>query len=208
MFYDSTGREPANKGKRLPPDPPTDDEIKRMIAACNSPGPNRQRNKCMIVMMWRCGLRSKEVRSLHVADLRFDHAGTGSVRVMAPKGVGRGVMPREIGFDRKVTEMLHKWLGKRPDGGTGYLFPVSGGKMMSGSQLRNMVAAVGKGAGVQRRCHPHGLRHAYARDLYEEGLGIVHLQKALGHKDLKTTAEYLGTIGAHDVIAVTKERVW
>ncbi len=201
--------EPWNKGKKLPADPCTHDEVRRMIAACNSPSRNRLRNKAMLALLWRCGPRSDELRSLRVSDVRFDEDGTGTIRIMRPKGAKRGKPPREIGFDSRTGYLVSNWMTRRWDEPVNdWLFPTGEGQKIAGQQLRNMVQAIARAAKIERRVSPHSLRHTFARDLYDEGVGIVHIQHALGHSDLKTTAEYLGSIGATDVVAVTRERNW
>jgi site-specific recombinase XerD len=65
-----------------------------------------------------------------------------------------------------------------------------------------------KRAGLERRIHPHALRHTFARELYDEGVGIREIQVALGHRSLATTETYLRSIGATRAVEVTIERVW
>jgi len=61
-------------------------------------------------------------------------------------------------------------------------------------------------ARISRRLSPHVLRHTMAREMYDEGIGMVHIQKTLGHSQLSMTANYLESIGASDVVEVTAGR--
>jgi integrase/recombinase XerD len=54
--------------------------------------------------------------------------------------------------------------------------------------------------------HPHAFRHTFARELYDEGVGILEIMLALGHSSVKTTQTYLQSIGANEVISVTSAR--
>jgi integrase len=89
-----------------------------------------------------------------------------------------------------------------------YLLRTSEGRPLDPSHLRRWLPMLARRAGLARRVHPHCLRATFARQLYDEGVGIREIQLALGHRRLDTTAVYLQSVGASEVVAATQEREW
>ena len=92
------GRPPHNKGLRYPADPPTVEEIIAVMRAAGD-GPNGQRLRGLIVILWRAGLRIQEALSLGEADLDQRRGllvarhGKGGRRREVPMDVGLGTTP-------------------------------------------------------------------------------------------------------------------
>ena len=71
-----------------------------------------------------------------------------------------------------------------------YLFEgQKGGKYSSESAGQLFKRAV-KRAKVNKKATLHTLRHSFATHLLEHGVGIAHIQKLLGHSNIKTTLIY------------------
>jgi integrase len=129
------------------------------------------------------------------------------VRVEKPKGYEGGKQPREVGLDPKAQGLLEEWLevrGREP----GPVFLTHNGGRVHPSHLRRLVRRLAKRAGIAQRVHPHALRHTCARQMYDEGIGLVEIRLTLGHSKLGTTQRYLESIGATEVINVTTARRW
>jgi site-specific recombinase XerD len=68
-------------------------------------------------------------------------------------------------------------------------------------------------AGLQKRVHPHTLRHCFATHLLEAGTDLRAIQILLGHQDLKETTVYLhlsqrhlnATVSPLDALALNNE---
>ncbi len=136
------------------------------------------------------------------------------VRVAEPKGYHRSRSPsnpREVGIDKKAREIIETWLeasATRPVVGSDWVFTTYTGERLQESYVRQLLPRLARRAGIDRRVHPHALRHTYARELYEEGVGLMEIMRALGHRSLSTTQTYLDSIGATKVIHITSRRSW
>lgn len=163
------------------------------------------RDRAIIAVLWRCGLRNSELRTL-----KFEHLSSTTprqLRVMKPKGIARGAPPRDVGIDPATWELIEKWLKLRGEG-NGLLFTSNVGTQMDRDNLCRMLRSRARQGGVTRRVHAHCFRHTYAKDLLEDGVPMITIQKALGHSSLQTTAIYLSHVGNGEVVAATSERNW
>jgi integrase/recombinase XerD len=55
-------------------------------------------------------------------------------------------------------------------------------------------------AGIEKRVHPHGLRHTHAAELALEGQPMNLIQAQLGHSSLATTSRYLAHIAPAELV--------
>jgi integrase len=70
-----------------------------------------------------------------------------------------------------------------------------------------MGRAAGK-AGLERRVHPHRLRHTHAAELVAEGMPMPVIRDQLGHSSLAVTDRYLRGVAPREVIAAMQRRQW
>ena len=194
----------AAASTRRPADVPTDAEVVALIRACSNRAPTGIRNRALIVVMWRCGLRIAEALGLKPSDVDLD-AGTLRVRH------GKGDKPRTVGLDDQTGQLLARWLDKRQAvglNGRQLLFCTLDGAELDQSYVRHLLRRLAVKAGVERRIHPHGLRHAYAAGLARERVEINVIRDALGHSSLAVTDRYLRDVAPMQVIDTTRARAW
>lgn len=192
----------SNKGKSFEAHPLEAEQACRLVEAGRG-----VRSKAIIALLWRAGLRANELCQLQMESVRFQPDGTAQIKINRPKGVKRGAPKRVVAIDKRTADMLRTWLERRGDE-PGPFFRTHNGKRLCTSQIRRTVAMAGERAQLGRRVHPHALRHTFAAALYREGVGMRHLQVAMGHASLSTTEKYLRDIGCDEVVEILAGREW
>lgn len=196
----------GRKGERLPGEALTVDECRALLAACGDAVRGR-RDRAVIVLLWRAGLRCFEALALRARDLDLEN---GLVRVRR----GKNGKPRVVGLDPAACAIVASWLDLRAAMALGAELedpPVlcslrSGGRALTTGYVRGMVAARARAARIPHRVHPHALRHSWAVQALEEGLTLPQVQAQLGHADLSTTGAYLRHIAPHTLAERARAR--
>src|SRR5205807_2597622 len=63
------GDDVVRKGQRYPPEVRSQEEVERLLDACGRSFTGR-RNRALLVLLWRCGLRLSEALALEPRDVR------------------------------------------------------------------------------------------------------------------------------------------
>ncbi len=92
--------------RRLPPEVLSDDEVCALMLACGRYAPTGLRNRALIALLYRAGLRINEALSLYPKDLDLTD---GCIRVLNGKG-GRS---RTVGLDPGAAAVIARWLDAR-----------------------------------------------------------------------------------------------
>lgn len=148
------------------------------------------KHKILIGLLYGCGLRCMEVRSIRLCNLDFDRK---LLHVVQSKGNKDRYVPLSAHLIRGIKTYISAehpsdyLFGGQPIGAAGGDFD----SRYSQKGVQWAVKSVAKAAGIQKDIHTHTLRHSYATHLLEDGVNIVALQKLLGHESIETTMEYL-----------------
>jgi site-specific recombinase XerD len=194
----------SNKGQRFPAEILTGDEVKALLGACSTRAPTGVRNRALIATMYRGGLRISEALALRPKDLDRQ---AGTVRVLQ----GKGGKSRTVGFDPAAFGLIERWLDRRAElriNGRHRLFCTLDGKPLDPSYVRHLLPRLASKAGIEKRVHPHALRHTHAAELAREGVPLNVIQAQLGHSNVATTSRYLAHIAPAEVIRVMQGREW
>jgi len=194
----------ADTGRKRPVEILTADEARQLLAQCSRRAPTGIRDRALLTVMYRAGLRVEEALDLRPVDVDADH---GTVTVLHGKGDRR----RVVGIDDGALAIVGLWLAERKRlgfNGRQKLFCTLSGGPLSADQVRQMVKRRAAKAGIEKRAHPHALRHTYASDLANEGVPVNEIRQLLGHSSLGTTQIYLDHIAPADIIARGRARKW
>ena len=190
--------------RRLPPEILSDAEVCALMRACGRHAPTGLRNRALIALLYRTGLRINEALSLYPKDLELSD---GSVRVLN----GKGGKSRTVGLDPGAAAIIERWSDARSQlelSGRQPLFCTLRGEPMADAYVRVMMKRLGARAGIDKRVHAHGLRHTHATQLRVEGVDIAIISKQLGHTSITTTARYLDHLAPRAVIEAMRMRSW
>ncbi len=194
----------ASSSRRRPPEVLSEAEAIALLKACSTRAPSGVRNRALIAVLWRCGLRISEALALELRDVDLQ---AGTVRVRH----GKGDKSRTVGVDEQTTAMLARWIDRRRKLGAGARAPIfctlQGGRIDS-SYIRRLLPRLAAKAGVERRVHAHGLRHTHAAELAREGTPINIIRDDLGHTSLAVTDRYLRDVAPTHVIDTMRARRW
>jgi site-specific recombinase XerD len=155
-----------------------------LLGALHDRRPARLRALCVVRLMLNAGLRGCEVRNLKTADVDWN---SGKLLVN-----GKREKQRTLWLAAEDLDLLRRWGEVRealPHPGP-HLFTTLDGRPLSGRNLRKILTNLVKRSGLDKRVHPHALRHTFATDLLKHTKNLRLVQKTLGHASLSTTEIY------------------
>lgn len=183
---------------KRPPEILRDDEIRLLLNACSHKAPTGKRNRALLAVMWRTGLRIGEALALKPRDVDL---AAGVIHVLH----GKGDKARRIGMDPGVCALVARWMDVRPR--SEWLFCTLTGHELRQDYVRHLMRRLKAKTGVEARCHPHALRHTFAAEMVRE-VPISVLRDMLGHGSLAVTDAYLRTVAPAEVIDAMRSREW
>jgi site-specific recombinase XerD len=197
------GQAPANKDRKFRAQVLSRAEMDALIGACSAVSRTGIRNRALITVLYRGGLRIAEALALRAADI--DPA-RGTVRIMD----GKGHKPRTAGLDPSAMASVQRWIDARKAAGirNGTLFCTLAGGPLSAQYVRAMMRRAADHAGIDKRVAPHQLRHTHAAELVAEGVPMPIIRDQLGHSSLAVTDRYLRDVAPGEVIAAMQRREW
>jgi site-specific recombinase XerD len=158
------------------------DEVRRLIDAAAT-----RMHRAILVLLYATGVRRAEAALIKVADID-------SQRMVIHIRQGKGARDPDVPLTPKLLEELRSyWRWKKP---RLYLFPSTSGQRgveqpISDKTIWHACRSAATRAGLEKKIHPHTLRHRFATHLLEAGTDLRTIQLLMGHERLEHTTVYL-----------------
>ncbi|MBN1693578.1 MAG: tyrosine recombinase XerC [Dehalococcoidales bacterium] len=170
--------------KRLP-EFLTQDEAKRLVESPDVSQPQGQRDRALLELLYASGLRVSELVNMNVDQLNL---ATNEIRVW-----GKGSKERVVLIGEPAAAALNTYInsgrkellgGKRNNA----IFVNRYGERILARRVQKILLKYSKN--INKRVHPHILRHTFATHLLDGGADLKVVQELLGHADLASTQIY------------------
>ena len=148
------------------------------------------RDRCIIELLYSCGLRVSELCELKINNIQFD---SNVIRFF-----GKGNKERIIPLTFYAKEWMEKYLyqsrqilSNRKSSEQKYVFLSNNGKRLTRAAIWQSIKKYVNAAGITKTVSPHTFRHSFATHLVDGGANLIEIQKLLGHSDISTTEIYV-----------------
>ena len=150
------------------------------------------RDRCIIELLYGCGLRVGELTGL---DVRASSGAAGWVDApdASVQVLGKGGKRRSVPVGGAALKALTEWLalhGQWAHADEAALFVSRRGTRLTASQVRSRLKANALHAELPTHVHPHMLRHSFASHLLQSSGDLRAVQELLGHANISTTQVY------------------
>ena len=165
----------------------TEHEIDQLLAAAKDETVTRNsiRNYCLLLLMFRHGLRVGEAIRLKVSDVDFQEGKEGTITIRRLKHGVSGIHP----LFRGEAKALKAWLAIRAGIDSDVLFVSEQGKPFTRAAINLLLDRIASAASL-KNVNPHALRHAAGYHAVNTGTDIRVIQRYLGHKSIASTVIY------------------
>lgn len=165
----------------------TIEEIERLLRVPDLSTPQGQRDRALMEMLYASGLRVSELTSLNLEQVNLE---TGEIRVW-----GKGSKERIVLMGKPAIEALNTYLSQgRPrllsKKRTNALLLNRYGERLPERRVQRILEKYASQAGIDKRVHPHMLRHSFATHMLDGGADLRVVQELLGHANLTSTQIY------------------
>lgn len=163
----------------------TVDEAKRLVESPDISRPQGQRDHAILELLYASGLRISELVNMNVEQVNLS---TNEIRVW-----GKGSKERVVLIGSPAARALSDYIakgrlellgGKRNDA----LFVNQYGGRLPARTVQKILTKYARN--INKKVHPHMLRHTFATHLLDGGADLKVVQELLGHADLSSTQIY------------------
>lgn len=161
-------------------------DVERVVAACDDQTPAGSRDRAVVLLLARLGLRASDVVTLRLSDIDWRDA---SLCVL-----GKGRREVRLPLSQEVGDAILNYLKHRPTVETERLFLrvcAPSRPLQSHAAVSQIVARALRRAGVEAPFYgAHLLRHSAATQMLRQGLSLQDIRNVLRHSSIETTERY------------------
>jgi len=165
----------------------TQEEVTALLSMTNRATPAGLRDRAILEVLYASGMRISELTQLDL-----DHIDTESREMRV---TGKGNKERIVIIGKPAAHALQEYLSsgrnKLSKAHLGHaLFVNNKGKRLTNRWVQILLNKYASAAGINKRVHPHMLRHTFATHILDGGADLRVVQDLLGHTKLATTQIY------------------
>jgi integrase/recombinase XerC len=162
-------------------------EVTRLLETPDPATPVGMRDRALLELLYASGLRVSELVSLNLGQVDLDSR---EIRV-----VGKGSKERVALMGEPAARAIIAYLKEgRPqllgEKKSKAIFVSRQGERLLERRVQKILEKYARIAGIERRVHPHMLRHTFATHMLDGGADLRVVQELLGHADLSSTQVY------------------
>lgn len=163
-------------------------DVDTLLSAIDISTPIGQRNKCMIEVLYGCGLRVSELTELKISNINFKEKfmkieGKGDKLRLVPLADYTIQLMKDYMKNVRAQQKINP---KYED----ILFLNSRGTSMTRVIVFIIIKELADKAGINKNISPHTFRHSFATHLLQNGADLRFIQEMLGHSSITTTQIY------------------
>jgi len=174
----------------------TSHEVEKLLAATKG-ARNEARDRCLLLLMFRHGLRVSEACGLVLSQVDIEGRVLHVARLKKGLSTTHPLRGDEL---RAIKAWLAERAKMRPEGESFFVSERRG--PLSRKTAWVAIRRYGEAAGLPLPAHPHMLRHACGFALADQGADTRLIQDYLGHRNIQHTVRYTATNPARF------ERLW
>jgi integrase/recombinase XerC len=170
----------------------TVEEAKRLVESPDLSQPQGQRDRALLELLYAAGLRVSELVNMNMEQVNL---ATNEIRVWGKGAKERVVLigdPAARALDNYIAKGRRELLGAKKNKA---LFVSRYGGRLPARTVQKILKKYSRN--INKKVHPHILRHTFATHLLDGGADLKVVQELLGHADLSSTQIYTHVTQSH-----------
>ncbi|PJN90579.1 tyrosine-type recombinase/integrase [Bacillus sp. mrc49] len=163
----------------------TSSELKALLEAPDQRRYASFRDYVALITMIDTMARVSEILSLTVEDVDLN-----AKEVIFRSEITKTRRGRIVPIQPKTARLLKELIAEVKEFDSDYIFLANYGEPLNPNTFRRRLLSYANKAGINKRVHPHLIRHSTATMYLEGGGNLRYLQALLGHVDQRMTSKY------------------